>query len=53
MEDNEVAKGIKAKKGKVDGEVTNDFATNFIVLCAIYFPSVTGQNHQKMNKNES
>lgn len=40
LNEGDVARGIPGQKSK--GEVTSDMTTNFIILCAIYFPSVTG-----------
>lgn len=36
----EVTKGVPGDRTK--GEVVSDITTNFVALCAIYFPSVTG-----------
>lgn len=40
MEKDEVTTGVIGSRKR--GEVLSDITTNFVVLCAIYFPSVTG-----------
>ena len=40
MKDGEAAKGISGDFSK--GEIVNPMTTSFVVLAAIYFPSVTG-----------
>ena len=41
----EVTPGVKGDKS---AEVLSDMTTNFIVLAAIYFPSVTGKYERNM-----
>ena len=41
MEEGEAAQGVDGDIYK--GEIVQDITTSFVVLCAIYFPSVTGK----------
>ena len=38
----EVMPGVKGNENGDYHEVTSDVSTSFVLLCAIYFPSVTG-----------
>ena len=40
MGQHEVSQGVEGIDGR--GEVLTDIATSFVILCGIYFPSVTG-----------
>lgn len=40
MGDNEVEPGVEGSHER--GEVVSDIATSFVILCGIFFPSVTG-----------
>lgn len=45
---NEVTPGVRSSKG----EIFSDITTNFVALCAIYFPSVTGNEDFREGRRE-
>lgn len=48
LDQNEVTPGVRSSKG----EIFSDITTNFVALCAIYFPSVTGNEDFREGRRE-